>query len=97
MGRWLKCLLQPKVIGSVGLVSILALSVGDVLGHSGGTNAAGCHTNRRTGDYHCHTPKASVPDRVNYCHVINGEYRCGYARSTCNTLVNRFGGYCARK
>lgn len=22
--------------------------------HSGRTNAAGCHTNRRTGEYHCH-------------------------------------------
>lgn len=22
--------------------------------HSGGTNAEGCHTNRKTGDYHCH-------------------------------------------
>ena len=70
---------------------------GDVLGHSGGTNAAGCHTNRRTGDYHCHTPKAPVPGRVNYCHVINGEHRCGYARSTCNSLVNQFGGYCTRE
>ncbi|GAB2668277.1 hypothetical protein GCM10027193_22900 [Arenimonas aestuarii] len=26
--------------------------------HSGGTNADGCHTNRKTGDYHCHSPKA---------------------------------------
>lgn len=23
-------------------------------GHSGGTDASGCHTNRKTGDYHCH-------------------------------------------
>lgn len=22
--------------------------------HSGGLNAEGCHTNRKTGDYHCH-------------------------------------------
>ena len=22
--------------------------------HSGGTNAAGCHTNHKTGGYHCH-------------------------------------------
>ena len=28
------------------------------LAHSGGTNADGCHTNRKSGDYHCHTPKA---------------------------------------
>jgi len=23
-------------------------------GHSGGLNKEGCHTNRKTGDYHCH-------------------------------------------
>lgn len=26
-------------------------------GHSGGTDAKGCHTNHKTGDYHCHKPK----------------------------------------
>lgn len=26
--------------------------------HGGGTDANGCHTNRKTGDYHCHTPKS---------------------------------------
>ncbi len=25
--------------------------------HSGGTDAKGCHTNKKTGEYHCHTPK----------------------------------------
>lgn len=25
--------------------------------HSGGTDAQGCHTNHKTGDYHCHKPK----------------------------------------
>ncbi|WP_371129906.1 YHYH domain-containing protein [Phenylobacterium sp.] len=26
-------------------------------GHSGGTDAYGCHTNSQTGEYHCHKPK----------------------------------------
>ncbi len=30
-------------------------------GHGGGLNADGCHTNRRTGDYHCHRAAASRP------------------------------------
>jgi hypothetical protein len=64
--------------------------------HSGGTNAEGCHTNPRTGDYHCHTPKQPAADRVTYCHVIHGERRCGYSRSTCDDLVSEGGGYCAR-
>lgn len=25
--------------------------------HSGRTNAYGCHTNKKTGEYHCHEPK----------------------------------------
>lgn len=30
--------------------------------HPGGLNAEGCHTNRRTGDYHCHGgPPAQRP------------------------------------
>lgn len=43
--------------------------------HSGGLDASGCHTNRKTGDYHCHSgagsgsggpsvPKPTVPDRI---------------------------------
>jgi len=33
--------------------------------HSGGLDASGCHTNRKTGEYHCHraapAPATSVP------------------------------------
>jgi hypothetical protein len=27
--------------------------------HSGGLDSKGCHTNRKTGDYHCHRPQAA--------------------------------------
>lgn len=30
--------------------------------HSGRTDAYGCHTNHKTGDYHCHNPKSSERD-----------------------------------
>lgn len=66
-------------------------------GHSGGTNAQGCHTNHSTGDYHCHTPKTPAPPSLLYCHQINGESRCGYALSTCNSLVSQYGGQCVRQ
>ena len=66
--------------------------------HSGGTNADGCHTNRSTGDYHCHGSRVPAPGRgERYCHVIHGERRCGYARGTCQDLASRFGGYCQRE
>jgi hypothetical protein len=67
------------------------------LSHSGGTNADGCHTDRRNGDYHCHTPKTPAPGSTTYCHVVNGQQRCGYSRSTCNNLVSSYGGYCQRE
>jgi hypothetical protein len=41
-----------------GLVSIL--STQPVFSHSGGTDSNGCHTNRKTGDYHCHNKKLKV-------------------------------------
>lgn len=62
--------------------------------HGGRTNASGCHTNSATGDYHCHNTK--TPTTTTFCHVYNGTSRCGYAESTCNSLVRQHGGYCSR-
>lgn len=31
-----------------------------VFAHGGRTNAEGCHTNSKTGDYHCHTKKTEA-------------------------------------
>jgi hypothetical protein len=84
-------------VASLLMTLLLSFQAQPALSHSGGTNADGCHTNRRTGDYHCHTPKLQVPDRGDYCHVINGESRCGYARSTCGNLVSEFGGSCRQR
>lgn len=79
------------------LAVCLLAAMGPADPHSGGTNADGCHTDRRTGDYHCHRPKLPVPGADTYCHVIQGEQRCGYSRGTCQNLVSEFGGYCRRQ
>ena len=79
------------------LVAVLTLILSEAHSHSGGTNAQGCHTNRKTGEYHCHNRKAIPPNQITYCHVVNGERRCGYARRTCDDLASRFGGYCERQ
>lgn len=34
--------------------ALLLLSATAAVAHSGGTNAAGCHNDNRTGGYHCH-------------------------------------------
>lgn len=33
---------------------VLPFSASPAFAHGGGLNADGCHTNRKTGDYHCH-------------------------------------------
>ncbi|MEX1220529.1 MAG: YHYH domain-containing protein [Idiomarina sp.] len=75
------------------ILAFCLFNISAVLGHGGGTNAHGCHTNHKTGNYHCHNSK-SAPTTPTYCHVVNGEKRCGYALSTCQSLVRKFGGHC---
>jgi hypothetical protein len=52
--------LQTGIKLSLLLCSMLTTSV---MAHSGRTNADGCHTNRKTGEYHCHGSKSR---RVDY-------------------------------
>jgi hypothetical protein len=33
---------------------VLACVAGPAFSHGGGLDSEGCHTNRKTGDYHCH-------------------------------------------
>ena len=40
---------------------LLAITTSTVFAHSGGLDSSGCHTNRKTGDYHCH--RSSAPSR----------------------------------
>ena len=35
-------------------ISSIAFASADVFAHSGGTDRYGCHTDSRTGVYHCH-------------------------------------------
>ncbi len=37
-----------------GLALVVTLAPAVALAHPGRTNAQGCHTNSKTGDYHCH-------------------------------------------
>ncbi|MDL1870124.1 excalibur calcium-binding domain-containing protein [Gammaproteobacteria bacterium PRO6] len=45
----------PLKLGGILLVLAFAQPV---LAHSGGLDKNGCHTNRKTGDYHCHRGNA---------------------------------------
>ena len=61
---------------SAGLTVTLLLSSSIAFAHGGGLDASGCHTNRKTGEYHCHRPAASNPgpgivkkSRSGICHA----------------------------
>ncbi|MAN45654.1 excalibur calcium-binding domain-containing protein [Hyphomonas pacifica] len=45
---------------SAAILLIFLLNAGPALAHGGGLNAQGCHTNRKTGDYHCHRSSSSA-------------------------------------
>lgn len=47
---------MPKVLSLLLLLFIPVI----VSAHSGGTDANGCHTEKKTGEYHCHSPKKTT-------------------------------------
>jgi hypothetical protein len=62
---------------------VLTLSWGsDAMAHGGGLNAQGCHTNRKTGDYHCHRAQAATKNAPAQRQSTTGAYRnCTAARA----------------
>lgn len=50
----------PKPAKLVWLI-LTFLTAASVFAHGGGLDANGCHTNRKTGDYHCHRAPATPP------------------------------------
>ncbi|HTN15135.1 MAG TPA: excalibur calcium-binding domain-containing protein [Sphingomonadaceae bacterium] len=62
MGR--KSALPPAIAA----LTLLLAPTSPAPAHPGGLDANGCHTNRKTGDYHCHRaastpPKSAPPQR----------------------------------
>jgi hypothetical protein len=65
--------------------------------HKGDEHSQGCHTDRKTGEYHCHTPKGQPPQTevsLTYCHVMYGRTNCGHTSAECAQLVLQHGGSC---
>lgn len=48
--------MNRSVIATICFLAVLPVVT---LAHSGGTDAKGCHTEKKTGNYHCHTPKSA--------------------------------------
>lgn len=58
--------MEPKFANAMIALAVSIWST-QALAHGGGLNAEGCHTNRKTGDYHCHrgggSGRSSSPER----------------------------------
>ncbi len=51
--------MQKRIVGASPMKALLTLVLtvilaGSALAHGGGLDRNGCHTNRKTGDRHCH-------------------------------------------
>ncbi|MDH5511394.1 MAG: YHYH domain-containing protein [Nitrospinota bacterium] len=46
---------MKRLLAAILAVSFLvAVAAPFAMAHSGRTNSSGCHTNKKTGEYHCH-------------------------------------------
>jgi hypothetical protein len=88
-------------------LALLLLSMGATLlaapawSHKGDEDSEGCHTDARTGEHHCHTPKnpqSQLEITLSYCHVgVYGQRHCGHTQVECAQLVRQFGGSCQQQ
>lgn len=67
---------------------MIALS-SEAAAHGGGLNSAGCHNNRKTGDYHCHrsssAPTTAQPPSAPVATVPRTDLGAGYPAPTSST------------
>jgi hypothetical protein len=89
-------MLKGKLFAWALLLSLGTLLAARAQSHTGDDTSQGCHTDPRTGTYHCHTPKTPPKDVVTltFCYVVRDQQRCGYERNACYELVARYGGSC---
>jgi len=73
------------------IIFILLVSPISVLSHSGRTNSEGCHTNRRTGEYHCHS-KSTTNTKKDARNSVNIQARTR-ARSDSRKYICSFNFY----
>ena len=53
--------MTPRGMTLAFALALLSAGLSNAWGHPGGLDAQGCHTNRKTGDYHCHRAAAAAP------------------------------------
>lgn len=52
---------RVKAVSAMLAMALIVVIPDEAIGHSGGLDKNGCHTNRKTSDYHCHGAPATTP------------------------------------
>ena len=83
---------EGLVAGMLGVAIAIGMT-GPGLAHSGGLNAEGCHTNQKTGEYHCHRGSATPAPLSEPLNLFSGEQsyfaNCTAARAAGAAPVRR--------
>ena len=62
--------MKMKHVVRMSMLTLAAVVTVPLLAHSGGLDKNGCHTNRKTGDYHCHGGGAAAPTAPSAPHAV---------------------------
>jgi len=68
------------------------LTIGTVHAHGGGLNKEGCHTNRSTGEYHCHRGASAPAPRQAVAPLAPLEGGANRSRAFANCAEGRAAG-----
>ncbi|PCI89451.1 calcium-binding protein [Candidatus Kaiserbacteria bacterium] len=68
----------------VGILTIALLLPSVSFAHGGRTNAEGCHTNRKTGEYHCHAKKVKRVAKSSARTTARASARSVYVDKNCS-------------
>lgn len=85
--------IKLKILSFILITALIAPIT--VFAHSGRTNAEGCHTNKKTGEYHCHQKKTTskVSARTKARTTARGYsstgYTCGYNKYNCDDFTTQ--------
>lgn len=63
----------PRLVDFFGGAAVVALSLQPAQAHPGRTDGNGCHHDRKTGEYHCHSPNTLERQGVGTASVIDGD------------------------
>lgn len=66
----------PVFRGGLTLFLLSAIITQAAYAHGGRTNAAGCHNNRKTGEYHCHGGSGTGPRAAARAEGCGSKYYC---------------------